>query len=166
MKIRYKASKKFLGSFKGKETIYFYFLSLVLLWPRLRHMEVPRLGGLIRTTAAGVLHSHSNARSLTHWVRPGIESTLSWFLVGFVSAALRWELPYHNILYCKVYSLFSCFTVIREDMCLYICIFLWIKYFSSCGSCPWYIFATSKRLKWEQLGLRFRKLQKRENVVF
>ena len=38
-------------------------------------------------TAAGLHHSHSNAGSLTHCVRPGIEPTTSWFLVGFVSAA-------------------------------------------------------------------------------
>ena len=36
------------------------------LGPYLRHMEVPRLGGQIRATAAGLHHSHSNARSLTH----------------------------------------------------------------------------------------------------
>ena len=37
--------------------------------------------------------NHSNAESLTHWARPGIEPTTSWFLVGFVSTAPRWELP-------------------------------------------------------------------------
>ena len=36
--------------------------------------------------------AHSNSRSLTHWSRLGIESTTSWFLVGFVSNALQWEL--------------------------------------------------------------------------
>ena len=30
--------------------------------------------------------AHGNARSLTHWARPGIESTTSWFLVRFVLA--------------------------------------------------------------------------------
>ena len=29
---------------------------------------------------------HGNTRSLTHWVRPGIEPTYSWMLVGFVTA--------------------------------------------------------------------------------
>ena len=29
--------------------------------------------------------SCSNARSLTHWAKPGIKPTTSWFLVGFVS---------------------------------------------------------------------------------
>ena len=31
--------------------------------------------------------AHDNAGSLTHRVRPGLESTTSWFLVGFISAA-------------------------------------------------------------------------------
>ena len=51
--------------------------------------------GGIRATATSLHHSHSNARSLTHWARPGIEPTSSWFLVGFVSAAPQWELPEH-----------------------------------------------------------------------
>ena len=34
----------------------------------------------------------SNTRSLTHWARPGIEPTTSWFLVRFASAAPQWEL--------------------------------------------------------------------------
>ena len=42
-----------------------------------------RARGLIEAVAAS--HSHSNARSLTHWARPGIEPETSWFLVGFVS---------------------------------------------------------------------------------
>ena len=29
--------------------------------------------------------AHSNARSLTHWGRPGIKPTTSWFLVGFIN---------------------------------------------------------------------------------
>ena len=43
--------------------------------------------GLIGAVAAGLHHSHSNARSLTHRVGPGIEPATSWFLVGFVSTA-------------------------------------------------------------------------------
>ena len=40
-----------------------------------------------RIWAASVTYNtaHSNTRSLFHWVRPGIESSTSWFLVGFVS---------------------------------------------------------------------------------
>ena len=35
--------------------------------------------GLIRDVGASLCHSHRNARSLTHWVRPGIEPATSWF---------------------------------------------------------------------------------------
>ena len=38
------------------------------------------------TTARG------NARSLTHWARPGIEPATSWFPVGFISTEPRREL--------------------------------------------------------------------------
>ena len=41
--------------------------------------------------------AHSNARSLTHWSRPGIKPTSSWILVGFVSAEPGQELLIHAI---------------------------------------------------------------------
>ena len=37
--------------------------------------------------------AHGNARSLTHWARPGIEPASSRIRVGFISSALQWELP-------------------------------------------------------------------------
>ena len=48
--------------------------------------------GLIGAAAAGLHHSHSNAGSLTHCARPGIEPATTWFLVGLVSEAPQWEL--------------------------------------------------------------------------
>ena len=64
--------------------------------------------GTIGASAAGLPHSHSNARtelrpwptpqltanvgSLTHWVRPGVEPTSSWILLGLVIAESQWEL--------------------------------------------------------------------------
>ena len=57
--------------------------------------------GLFRVTAAGLCHSHSNSRSLTHWARPEIEPTTSWFLVRFVSAAPQREL-WENTLHCFI----------------------------------------------------------------
>ena len=36
--------------------------------------------------------AHGNAGSLTHGVRPGIESASSWMLVGFISAEPRQDL--------------------------------------------------------------------------
>ena len=37
--------------------------------------------------------AHSNARYLTHWVKPEIKPETSWFLVGFISTALQWGRP-------------------------------------------------------------------------
>ena len=61
--------------------------------------------GRIRAVAAGLIHSnmrsepctpyttaHGNARSLTHWKRPGIKPASSQMLVRFISAEPQWEL--------------------------------------------------------------------------
>ena len=45
--------------------------------------------------------SHGNARSLTHWGRPGIEPATSWFLVGFVSDVPQRELPLINFYWLR-----------------------------------------------------------------
>ena len=37
--------------------------------------------------------AHLNPGSLTHWVKPRMEPTISWFLIGFASAVPRGELP-------------------------------------------------------------------------
>ena len=64
----------------------FFLFLFVFLGLRLRHMEGPRLGVWselqqlrIRAASATYTTVHSNARSLTHWVSPGIEPTTSWF---------------------------------------------------------------------------------------
>ena len=79
--------------------IYSHFF-FVFIGPRPQHMEVPRLGFkselklLVYTTATAIWdlshicdlhHSHGNARSLTHWARPGMEAASSWILAGFVN---------------------------------------------------------------------------------
>ena len=71
-----------------------------------RHMQISRLGVeselqlLAYATATATQHlswvcdlttTHGNARSLTHWVRPGIEAASSWLLVRLVSAVPQWE---------------------------------------------------------------------------
>ena len=78
----------------------FSFFPFFFLGPHLQHMEVPRLRGWIRASAASHSHSHNarseavsasnaaahgNAGSLLHWAQPGIESLPSWILVGFVT---------------------------------------------------------------------------------
>ena len=58
--------------------------------------------GLIGTVATGLRQSHSNAESLTHWARPGIEPETSWFLVGFISAVPWRELQKESIYFIYV----------------------------------------------------------------
>ena len=60
--------------------------------------------GLIVVVATGLCQSHSNAGSFTtahgnsgsstHWVRPGIKPTTSWFLVGFVNYCATIGIPH------------------------------------------------------------------------
>ena len=45
--------------------------------------------------------AHGNPRSLTQWVKPGIESASSWVLVGFVTAESKQELLIRLIDYCE-----------------------------------------------------------------
>ena len=82
----------------------FFFFFSFLLGPQ--HLEIPRLGvkwelqPLAYTTATATIQAesatytaaHSNARSLTHSVGPGIELTSLCILVRFLSAEPQWEL--------------------------------------------------------------------------
>ena len=79
-----------LGWAKGA-LIYLVYL-FIFLGVQLRHMEVPRLEvksepqpHWIQALSATFVETHGNARSLTHWARPGIEPPSSWILVGFVT---------------------------------------------------------------------------------
>ena len=47
-----------------------------------------------------------NARSLTHWERPGIKTASSWILLGFINTELQWELLGNNILMSWKYTLY------------------------------------------------------------
>ena len=49
--------------------------------------------GYITVAAANLCHSHSNATSLTHRARPGINPESSWLLVRFLTAEPQWEVP-------------------------------------------------------------------------
>ena len=73
-------------SFKVKNKLLqlFVFIFFFSLWPHLWHMEVPGLGSNWSCSqcwfqAASVTYAtaYSNAGSLTHWERPGIEPTSS-----------------------------------------------------------------------------------------
>ena len=58
-----------------------------------RHMEVSRLGLESELQLLAYTTAHGNARSLNPLSEAGIKPAPSWILVGFVSAAPRWELP-------------------------------------------------------------------------
>ena len=87
--------------------VFFFFLVILGLHPQ--HMKVPRLGvnwswscwptpqlqpqqDEIWALFATYTIAHGNARSLTQWARPGIETASSWILGGFVTTEPHWEL--------------------------------------------------------------------------
>ena len=90
---------------------FFFFWSF--LWPHPRHIRRSQARGRIEAAAAGLHHSYSyagstlpsvtyttapsNSRSLTHWVRPGVEPESSCILVRFVIAEPQWELCFPNL---------------------------------------------------------------------
>ena len=53
----------------------------------------------IQALSATYTTAHGNTRSLTHWVRPGIEPASSWIPVRFVSAKPLWELGKYFFVY-------------------------------------------------------------------
>ena len=86
--------------------------------------------GLIGAVAAGLCHSHSNTRSeahlqptyttahsnagsLTHWMRPGIEPASSWILIKCISTEPRREL---------LLVIFNVISEILWDVCVYVCV--------------------------------------------
>ena len=73
----------------GRSTL---LLLLLSFQGRTRGIQTSQVRGPIRAMAASLHHSHSNSGSLTHWARPGMEPASSRFLVGFITAAPRWEL--------------------------------------------------------------------------
>ena len=98
-----KVSVQVFGSFVNwvVHFLFLFFVFFICLGPHPQHMEVLRLGAeselqlLAYTTATATLWiqalsatyttAHSNARSITHWVRPGIKPESSWMLVRFIS---------------------------------------------------------------------------------
>ena len=85
-------------------TFHPFFLPFVFFRAAPRAYGGSQVRGLIGAVVAGLHHSHSNGRSeptahsnagfLTHRARPGMEPEISWFLVGFVSAAPGRGTPY------------------------------------------------------------------------
>ena len=86
----------------------FLFFVFVFLGPHLWHTEVPRLGVELELQPLAYTTAHSNARSLTHCVRPGIEPTASWILVRFVNCWAVMRTPIFQFLHFK--QMASCST--------------------------------------------------------
>ena len=94
-----------------------YIYIYIYLGPHLRHVEVPRLGvksKLFLPASVGVsatyTTAHSNVRSLTHGVRPGIKPASTWILVRFTSVTPQWELPRSPFLFWCI-EVFLCLEV-------------------------------------------------------
>ena len=59
-------------------------------------MEVPRLGVESKLQLSVYTIAHGSTRSLTRWVRPGIEPTSLWIRVRFITTEPLRELPVHT----------------------------------------------------------------------
>ena len=99
---------------------FFFFFSF--FWLPSWHMEVPRLVAnwsyscwstlqpqqrRIWATSSTYTTAHGNAGSLTHWVRPRIESASLWMLVGFVNCWVPTGTPcvlFFCFLFCFVFD--------------------------------------------------------------
>ena len=98
-----------------------------------------------RATSATYTTAHGNTRSLTHWVRPGIEPATSWFLVGFVSA-LPWQelqipislltflicsyaMPAFSITALKYYDKYFTFSIWQFRLLCYTWVWFWCLLF-------------------------------------
>ena len=75
---------------------HFFFFFFFFFFCLFRAMSVAYGGsqarGRIGAKSAIYTTGHVNARSLTHWVKPGMEPATLWFLIRFISAAPRQEL--------------------------------------------------------------------------
>ena len=58
----------------------------------------------IQAASSTYTTAHGDARILTHWARPGIKPSTSWFLVGFVNHCTMMGTP-NNILFVKINAL-------------------------------------------------------------
>ena len=95
------------------DLIFFFFF----LWPYLWHMDIPGPGveselqlrptpqqQQHRNQAVSVTYATAcgNIRSLTHWVRPGIELTSSWMLCGVLTRRAKMGIPQIILILTKI----------------------------------------------------------------
>ena len=137
-------------------SFFFFFLGV-----HLQHMEVLRLGvesehcwptsqlQQLGLPAASVAYAaaYGNARSPTHWVRPGTDPPSPWILVGFISATpqqefliLFWLLLLCGIVWSQeagfLWLLFLKMVLAIQGL---LCFLIHFKIIcSNCERCPWY----------------------------
>jgi len=75
----------YFGRWIKKDIAVFCFVLFGLFRAVSAAYECSQARSWIRAIAASIHHSHSNAESLTHWARPGIEPASSWMIVRFIS---------------------------------------------------------------------------------
>ena len=80
---------------------FFFFFFLPFLGPLPQHMEVPRLGVKLELQLLAYDTAHSNARSLTHWARPGIEPGTSWLVNHCTPQRELPQIPFYVVFYFK-----------------------------------------------------------------
>ena len=86
-------------------TWFFAFCLFVSLGLHLRHMEVPRLGVELELQLLVCITACGNSGSLTHWLRPGIESSFSRIQVRFLACWATTGAPPNALLLTKVSAL-------------------------------------------------------------
>ena len=88
-------------SFNSQKSTYNFFLSFCLFRAAPTANGGSQAWGPIWAVVASLRQGHSNAGSLTHWSRPGIEPTSSWMLVGFVN---HWAMTGISKVHIYLYS--------------------------------------------------------------
>ena len=123
--------------------------------------------------------THCNARSLMHWVGPGIEPASSWILVGFITTKPLWNQSFVSLFFC----LFVCFCIlppmyfISANTEVHIAAYLFLPQWIHClvfdRSSPWTVFQQPPLCGWdtftpshEHLRLYFVILLKTCGVIF
>ena len=76
----------------------------------------------LRSQAASATYTtaHGNTGSLTHWVRPGIEPSTSWLLVGFVNHWAMTGTPVHSFSHIILHHSPFVFTWSKISFCCWI----------------------------------------------
>ena len=78
---------------RKRNFIFYFLLFFLFLGAHPWHTEFPRLGVKSELQLPAYTTTHAKARSLTHWVRPGIKPTTSRILVRVVTCWAAMGLP-------------------------------------------------------------------------